>query len=250
MLQHLKNALTAEDESWEEVEIIPFSTILPPLKNPTAFNLIYGSTTFMLNAYQHPDYQTGVFYEPSLFQMQNYVNQWKHHVLNHQGKLLKFGEINRVKSSPSQKWFVRPNHDSKEFGGRLLTYEELQEWSKRIIPLQISHLHKDTEIWMAKPQVIDKEWRLFVVEDKVISACRYQEKGALNINRLDVPKDLLNFVNARIQEYHLYPVYVLDVAQVQGHYKIIECNCFNGTGFYDHNIERIVSAINGFIRKG
>ncbi len=248
VLEQIKRALNGVDESWETIQIIPFSTSLPPLQNPQAFNIVYGSTTFMLNAYQNSDYRRGVFYDPAVFQMQNYVRQWDSHVLNHQGKLLTFGNIHTLESHPDQKWFVRPNHDSKEFGGRLLSYQELLEWSQRIIPLQLSHLNQDTEIWVASPQNIDKEWRLFIVEDNIVSACRYQEKGVLSINRFDVPAALLDFVEARIQAYHLYPVYVLDVALVSGIYKIIECNCFNGTGFYDHEVEKVVGAINGLVR--
>lgn len=41
----------------------------------------------------------------------------------------------------------------------------------------------------------------------------------------------------------------MDIAKSNKEYKIIECNCFNGTGFYKHEIEKIVHAINELIIK-
>jgi len=65
----------------------------------------------------------------------------------------------------------------------------------------------------------------------------------------EVTQEMINFAKSRIEEYRLDDVYVMDIAEIENDYKLIECNCFNGTGFYKHNIERIVSAINNYIRK-
>jgi len=46
----------------------------------------------------------------------------------------------------------------------------------------------------------------------------------------------------------LEEVYVMDIALMEEGYKLIECNCFNGTGFYDHDIEKIIESINEFVR--
>jgi hypothetical protein len=44
----------------------------------------------MLNAYQHPTYQQGVFYHPDRFQMATYLDHWKDHMLNSDGWITSF----------------------------------------------------------------------------------------------------------------------------------------------------------------
>lgn len=249
VLESIKKSLTKDDETWEEIEVIPFSNKLPEIKNKKAFNIVYGSTTLMLNAYQDMDYRRGVFYDPGKFQMKNYVSNWGKHVLNYSGRLIKLKEINQIKNETENRWFIRPNHDGKEFSGQVDTYDNLKKWSEKIIALRLPDFNEETEIWIAKPQIIDKEWRLFIIDNKIVSASKYLEKGELNESSIDLPKEMLDFAQERINEYKLAEVYVMDVAKVKGEYKIIECNCFNGTGFYDHDIGKIVNSINTLIRK-
>ena len=249
VLDRIKDCLQREDESWEEIKIIPFSKELPPLKRLDAFNVIYGSTTFMINAFNNKDYHKGVFYNPEKFQVKNYVDTWGSEVLNSDGRLIKLSEFKAIQSPDNQKWFIRPNHDSKEFGGRLGFYKELREWINKIIKLDLPDFNSETEIWYSSPKEIEKEWRLFVVDNKIISASKYMEKGELNTSEKDIPESMLNFAKKLIDKYFLSEVYVMDIAKVDNSYKLIECNCFNGTGFYDHDIELIVSSVNEMIRR-
>lgn len=75
------------------------------------------------------------------------------------------------------------------------------------------------------------------------------EYGELKESETDIPVKMLEFATNRIKEYRLSDIYVMDIAEVGDTYTLIECNCFNGTGFYKHDIEKIVVAINAFIRK-
>jgi len=248
-LTRIKNSLNGTDESWQEIEIIPFSNNLPEIENKNSQNVIYGSTTFMINAFKDKNYKNGVFYDPETFQMKNYVNKWGEHVLNYNGQLIYFGEINKIESHQSKEWFVRPNHDSKEFSGRVDTFEELVKWSNKICKLELSDFNYQTEIWISEPQEIIKEWRLFIVDKQIISSSRYMVHGELNESEIDNPKEMIDFVENRIKEYNLDNIFVMDIAQVDQKFKLIECNCFNGTGFYKHDIEKIVTEINYFLRK-
>lgn len=248
ILKRIKAALNQTDETWQEIEVIPFSEKLPKIKNKNAFNIIYGSTTFMLNAFKDKAYKQGVFYHPETFQMRNYVNKWKENVLNDDGYLIEFGKISHIKSQPLQKWFIRPNHDGKEFSGRVDTFESLVKWSQKICTLNLPVFNAKTTVWIAQPKVIIKEWRLFIVDDKIVSASKYMEQGVLTENETDIPIAMLNFASNRIKEYRLSAIYVMDIAEITNGYKLIECNCFNGTGFYKHDIEKIISAINEWIR--
>ncbi len=249
ILKRIKSVLNGKDEIWEEVEVIPFSNEVPEIKNKNGFKIIYGSTTFMLNAYQDNNLNEGVFFDSTKFQMENYVNKWKNKVLNSDGKLFKFGAITELNSKQTQKWFIRPNNDGKEFSGKVVSYEELLNWSNEVCKLNIPELNKNTEVWISEPKVIKKEWRLFIVDNQIVSASRYMKDGELNESENDIPKEMIEFAKERISEYRIEDVYVMDIAEIKNGYKLIECNCFNGTGFYKHNIEKIIQSVNNFVRK-
>ena len=248
-LDRIKSALNGEKEIWEEVEIIPISDKIPITRNEDSFKIIYGSTTFMLNAFKDEKLKKGVFYDPATFQMKNYVDKWKDNILNSKGQLLKFRELSKLKSAKDKTWFVRPNHDGKEFSGRVASFQELVTWSKKICDLDLPDFNKETEIWISEPKEIKKEWRLFIVDDEIVSVCRYMKNGDLDESATDLPTEMISFAKARIEEYRLDDVYVMDIAEVAEGFKLIECNCFNGTGFYTHDIEGIVRAVNDFVRK-
>lgn len=249
ILERIKSVLNGEDEIWEEVEIIPFSNEIPKIKNREGFKIIYGSTTFMLNAFLHDELRDGVFFEPEKFQMKNYVNKWKDKVLNSQGLLCKFGEISNLKSEQDKNWFIRPNNDKKEFSGKVETFKVLIDWSNKVCQLELPDLNKNTEVWISEPKEIIKEWRLFIVDNQIVSVTRYMYNGELDISENDIPTEMIIFAKESIQEYRLNDVYVMDIAEIEDAYKIIECNCFNGTGFYNHNIELIIQEINKFVKR-
>ena len=87
-----------------------------------------------------------------------------------------------------------------------------------------------------------------MVNGAVADASRYVLHGELNVDPGDVPEEVVAFAEARAREHAPHPIFVMDVALTDEGYRIIECNCFNGTGFYGHNIERIVEAVSGYLR--
>lgn len=247
ILQAIKSALHSPQEIWQEVEIVPFSSGIPDVKRKDAIPVVYGSTTFMLNAFEDPYLRQGVFYRPDTFQMKNYADQWGSEMLNGAGRLLTLAAFNQLEAAADEVFFIRPNHDGKEFSGRVESLEELQNWSKRICALDLPDVNGSTEIWLAHPQKILKEWRLFIVDDEIVSASRYMLNGELNESAADIPAAMLDFAKARIAEYRLADIYVMDIAEIASGYKLIECNCFNGTGFYQHNIAKVVRAVSDFL---
>ena len=52
IVEQLKSAIIQDNATFETVVIKPFSTEIPVIKNQSAFPIVYGSTTFMLNAYR------------------------------------------------------------------------------------------------------------------------------------------------------------------------------------------------------
>ncbi len=249
IIKQIKDAVLNEGHAFHEINIVPFSKELPALDLGNTRKVIYGSTTFMVNSYQSPAYRDGVFFDPEQFNMAHYVKKWGEHVLNADGALMTLGDLRSIEGDLDEVFFVRPNHDTKSFSGQTSTLGDLKVWSEKLCALELEDINERTEIWLASPKQISKEWRAFVVDDKIISISKYLENGELTESRADIPNGLIDFLQQTIGEYRIEDIYVIDVALAENTYKIIECNCFNGTGFYDHDISSIVSAVNAFLLK-
>lgn len=128
-----------------------------------------------------------------------------------------------------------------------MNFAQIQEWTTRLEAADDVALNLDTPVLFGSPKTLTKEWRAFIVDGKVISASRYQLQGEPSLSAEDVPAGLVTFVEERCAEYQPHPIFVMDVALVDGNYFIIECNCFNGSGFYHCDIQQIVAAVTAFM---
>src|SRR5688572_7130858 len=107
-LDNFRQAFQEYKINYEEVFVIPFSEDLPTLKHPEAFNIFYGSTTLMLNAYKHPIQRKGVFFDPNRFQMATYLAKWPGYLLNSDGIVISFKEFVNSGYKKESVWFIRP----------------------------------------------------------------------------------------------------------------------------------------------
>lgn len=247
-LLEIKNALNESNILFEEVKVIPFSDELPLISNNNNFKIFYGSTTLILNAYKNTTYKEGIFYDKEIFSLKNYFDKWKANMLNFDSEILTFTEILN-KDYKKGNWFIRPIYDDKSFSGRVMNNEEIEHLENSLADSNNPYLNAETLVAISKPKSIPKEWRHFIVNKKVVSSSRYAEYGKVSKSSDDVPLDLLEFVNERCQEYVPNDIFVMDTAIHNNKYKIVECNCFNDTGFYKHNVSKIIKEVNKHIAK-
>jgi hypothetical protein len=248
VFSQIKAALQAADISFEEVKIIPFSDELPAIKKSENLKIFYGTTTLILNAYSKGIYTEGIFYDKEIFSLKNYFDKWKQHMLNFDSEILTFKEILK-KDYKQGNWFIRPIYDDKSFSGRVMTVPEIEQLESSLAESNNPYLNTNTLVGISKPKEIIKEWRHFIVNKEIVSSSKYAENGEVSKSSIDVPAELLSFVEERCQEYVPHDIFVMDTALYNDIYKIVECNCFNDTGFYDHNIPEIINAVNRFIAR-
>ncbi len=245
----IKATLEADNLPYQEVLLIPFSDEAPEVSRPFEGLVFYGSTTLILNAWKNPDLQQGVFFDPMRFSMENYLRQWGASMLNNDSRATTFAELASEKHPTATQFFIRPDADSKAFSGQVMTFQAIQTFASQLQDAENPHLDRQTPIVISRPKAIEKEWRSFVVDGKIIDTTRYVLQGELYIDAKDVPAELLEFVQQAIDRYEPHAVFVIDTALSQGQLGILECNCFNGTGFYGHDIPKIVRAVNGWVQK-
>lgn len=140
-----------------------------------------------------------------------------------------------------ENWFVRPNLDLKQFSGIVLPAGECVSWFKDAMECDSSgsyKIHEGTMIVVAEPQVIQAEWRWFVVGGKVVSGSMYRCHQQPRQER-SLEEDIIFEAQEKADEWLPHPCCVMDLALVNNKLKVIEFNSINSSGFYDHDVVKI-----------
>jgi hypothetical protein len=74
-LENLRLACERINVNYIEINIIPFTNELPDFEI-TPCNIYYGSTTFNGLVYQSVQTRKGLFFDPSTFSVENYIEKW------------------------------------------------------------------------------------------------------------------------------------------------------------------------------
>lgn len=151
-----------------------------------------------------------------------------------------FCEDNR---SASEYIFVRPQHDTKSLVGQVWTAGEFKKWCQEAKLGSYAEVNGDTPIVVATPYGIDAEWRLFIVDNQIISASQYHKAGRL-FKSQGAPDGVLKFAQTVMERWNPAPAYVLDICESAKNYYIMEVQGFNSAGHYAADINKVVCAVN------
>ncbi len=248
ILENIKQVLNENQITFEEVFVIPFSDELPNIQTQADKYVFYGTTTLMLNAYQNPTYRKYVFFNERTFKMDNLIEKWGNKMLNFGAKMITTNDFPNQKFEENNLYFLRPNTDTKWFSGTVMNGRDAQIFLEKIAQNTNQdnnphRLHDDTILINAHKKII-KEWRHFIVNQKVVASCKYLQNGQKEVDMDDIPAKLLEFVANVCAIYTPATVFVMDTALCEEFsenleedlpkekYFILECNCFNATGFY------------------
>ena len=141
--------------------------------------------------------------------------------------------------------FVRPTEDTKSFAGALMSVQEFFCWKNEISKIDndgFNLLNKDTEIVVAGIKKIYTEYRLFVVDGKIVASSLYK-RGSKVIADSNVDDHIIDFGKKMIDTWQPAKAFVLDVCETEHGMKIVEINNINSAGFYACDVHAIVEAI-------
>lgn len=221
------------------IDIIPFSPTLPPFERSRP-SIIYGSTTFNNIALADPDLRRGLFFDEASFSIENYIEKWGSSMLNYGASVTTFEAlIDTGDYKADSLLFIRPNDDSKSFSGEVKRFDQIKDWYQQLKVVDNTNLSFESKIVVSSPYNIQYEWRLWIVNKKVIAASRYREYFKLS-KQEGCPEAVVSFAEMRCQQYTPHDVFVMDVCLCGDEYFIVECGCVNAAGFYNGNIESIV----------
>ena len=242
-LSAIKNSCEKIGVDYIEVDVIPFTSDIPifPTEKKSIF---YGSPTLNKLLYKEGVY-VGLFFNEN-FSMETYISKWGRHMLNSGAIITTFKELINMDYESDKILFIRPNDDFKSFDGTTMIFSEIGEWYQRLLVYENANLDLDSKIIVSDPYNIKKEWRLWIIDGKVISASKYCEYFRLSKEE-GCPNEVKKFAEQRCIEYTPHSCFVMDIALSGNSYYIIECGGMNGAGFYNAKVEDIVIGATNYL---
>lgn len=164
-------------------------------------------------------------------------------LLNEHYIMLPFGELQRRKTFlmnclVNDRVFLRPTSGFKSFGGFVLSEKdwefELHYLKPKVDPEKI--------VVAAPPKNIEYEWRLVVVDGKVIGGSQYVKDDEIVFG--PCPKDVLEYGQSVIPtSYDPDPAWTLDICKTNGTLKVLEVGGFSTSGLYETDMEPVIREV-------
>jgi len=230
-----------------EVEIMPFIDQLPAL-NHSKYSIFYGSTTLGELVKNDEKLKAGFFFNETAFSIENYIKKWGEHMLNFGASITTIRQLVDEDYDSNKLLFVRPDNDSKSFSGEVIKFSEVKDWYNKLISSDSRILTIDTKIIVSEPYNLRHEWRLWIVNKKVIASSKYREEFRLK-KESGCPELVVKFAEDRCLEYTPHNIFVMDVCQTGNAFYIVECGCMNSAGFYASDIGAIVRNVTEYFLK-
>src|SRR3990167_7377430 len=238
-LTRLKN-----ESKWEE-DYLNKSTLED---EPTIY---YGSLE-TLHTVKHTGYSSGVKLEPLYyanlpnFKCQYYYPRLKGYLLNRPYMLIPYGELNDFQGlifrtfGQDNAVFIRPNSGNKRFTCQLF-YKE--RFVKDVYNAGFYNLQPEELCLISSPVNIEKEYRLVIVDKKVIASSLYRENGK-HVEVEGCSGSMVSYAEQVAYIYEPDKCFTMDIAvQKNGEFSVIELNSFSCAGYYACNTDKIVEAV-------
>lgn len=162
------------------------------------------------------------------------IQQFGDLMLNSDGVICHFNAPLSVKYP---KFFARPLADTKLFNGGVYTTFQFTQ-------LQSAVLNKKgavtEEILISSLKPVQKEYRFFVANNRIIDTCVYRVNGyPMCMSTEQVAYD---FVSDVLRSSGLNGCFVLDACSLPYGYRIVEFNNFFSSSFYACDVQRVVNS--------
>ncbi len=246
--QKLAEALDRLELPYTWHKVVPFvGELIPEPTVPDPNNVV------MFGSYSLWRYAENKSYWPGVFKISPFVEEdvWHPYLLNGVDALfLTVQEVPEKLPEDDKLWFVRPVADSKEEAGRVKSSGEIIATAKNVLSLDledipIGSLRHNTQLMLTEPVRIEKEWRLWAVDGRIVTYSLYKE-GSRVVYRHEIDDDALEFSQHMVDLNPDYSqAYVIDVCRTATGLKLLETNCLNAAGFYAADLVKLASAIDG-----
>jgi len=190
----------------------------------------------------------GVIYNNINFECLTYYSHFGKYLLNQDYLMIPLSELYRRKEEIYNKFsidnnvFIRPNSGNKTFCGGIYPYNSLSSEFGNIKELGSLPIDRILVI-VSSPKLIEKEWRVVVVDRNIVSYSLYKKYNEV-IEEKCCEDGAIRLVNNIIKEkWQPDKAYSIDICLSNGEYKLLEINSFSHSGFYACDAKRIVKEV-------
>lgn len=210
--------------------------------------VFYGSIQFANQVKRHAPWIPGVYLNTPEFECLFYYPRFGDFLLNRDYVMLPFGELHRRKEflmstlGEDNCVFIRPSSGLKSFTGKVVTSER---WDREIDQFALYEPPPEALVVVARPINLAKEWRLVVVDGKIITASKYRDGGKIE-RQAGAPETVLNFAQDVCDKvkYSPDPAWILDVCETAtGELYILEVGSFSCAGLYSCDLDLVVKSV-------
>lgn len=166
-------------------------------------------------------------------QMQNWGHEY---FLNGEAQ---FSTLENIGLPEWKRIFIRPVHDTKTM---LATVIENANFVKAIDLFKYGK-SPGFEIMISEFKEIKSEYRLFIVKGKVVAHSLYKVNGEF-CTANTAPAEIITIAEELSSKWTPADAFVMDFAECDGEFKVLEVNNINCAGFYACDIPSIVDALN------
>ena len=231
----------------EAIGIIPFDNEMPKIEAGGKM-IFYGSTKLVEMAYVRPEYRKSVFFSPAKFRWTNWASKRKGELINEDWMCITIAKFMQSQVfRENHDFFIRPVNDLKLFAGTVLNKFEFDDW------YELASLNGETfginqEVIVAPPLNLEMEWRFVIVNHEIVDGSQYYKNGHLSLDK--VGSEAMAKAKEFAQGWTPNDVVVMDMGRLRdGTYGIIEFNCFNASGFYGHDLDKVLKAVTEYVDK-
>ncbi|MFP2931707.1 ATP-grasp domain-containing protein [Pyxidicoccus sp. 3LG] len=219
------------------VKVIPFDGGVEPEVDVSGPVIVMGSLTLTRYA-RRRGWVPGAFLNDN-FDFRVWREHLGEHLLNATAHVCRFADV------PPQEgpFFIRPCLDDKAFSGLVTTWDEFVSWRDGVLKLEeATTLSADTWVAVSAPRHIQREYRMVVVDGRVVTGTRYK-LGDRVVASAEVEPEVYTFAQAMADRWGPDRAYVLDVFMHAAGLYVGELNNLNSAGFYAYDVGKMVAAI-------
>ena len=229
------------------ITVVPFShEIIDFPEDSEGPYFVYGSVTLCNKI--APKMGWKVFTNEN-FDYEVWSEKWKGDLLNEEAVTGPFQSV----PINHERFFIRPCKDNKAFTGLVTTIQDYHDWVDKVRIVKHSdygssedvNFDLDEMVMVSPVQNIAQEIRFYIVRNRVVTHSTYRLGNRTTyLDESYTNQDAIWFVQGIIHTWQPDDAFVLDVALVDGEYKVIEVNCINCAGMYASDVNKLVDAFN------
>lgn len=247
LLVDIDTACKKHDIGCVGMKIIPFTDspefCFPPGFTPPEGKIIpYGSTSLIKMFSKTKWNKDGFFFNEDNLRTSKWVEMLGTCTLNWDSRFMTLKEAMELDSGT---FFMKPDNDLKDFCGSQVDAKGIKKFYEEVSAGGFC-FGTDIPVVLSPMKNIGWEYRLFMIKEKVVSCSSYK-LGTMVRSDKRVPESVKEFATTVASIWHPDDIYVMDVCEADEGLKVVEFNCFNASGFYACDVEKIVKEVSEYV---